>query len=148
MTRRYFTVSELNALIPDLERLVAHLRSLMGEMQQKEQWLGQAKRWKKQQGEAVESDTFLQEEAELDFLRIQVKMAIDRVAEMGGELKNVELGLVDFPGLIGGQEVLLCWKSGEERVAYYHGLYDGFVGRRPIPDTELGDLDTPPAAEA
>lgn len=143
MTRRYFTVSEVNALIPELQRLVLHLRTLMGDMQQKEQALVQTKRARKQRGEAVDSDAFLQEEAELDFLRIQVKWMIDRVAELGGELKNVESGLVDFPGRIQAQDVLLCWKLGETKVSYYHGLYDGFVGRRPIPDTEAAEPESP-----
>ncbi|MEC0270711.1 DUF2203 domain-containing protein [Paenibacillus anseongense] len=46
----------------------------------------------------------------------------------------METGLVDFPSTIGGQEVLLCWKQGEDKIRYYHGKEDGFAGRRPITD--------------
>jgi hypothetical protein len=42
------------------------------------------------------------------------------------------MGLVDFPAMIDGEEVLLCWRSDEPEVLYYHGLEDGFAGRKKI----------------
>jgi hypothetical protein len=51
--------------------------------------------------------------------------------EMKGiELKDIDIGLVDFPTLIQGHEVLLCWRQGEERINYYHSRQDGFSGRK------------------
>lgn len=47
---------------------------------------------------------------------------------------NFQLGLVDFPSLINGKEVMLCWRSDEESIKFYHGIDDGYVGRKPIPD--------------
>ncbi|MEJ2307316.1 MAG: DUF2203 family protein, partial [candidate division WOR-3 bacterium] len=44
-----------------------------------------------------------------------------------------DIGLVDFPGLIEGREVYLCWKSDEEDIQFYHGVEEGFAGRKPIP---------------
>jgi len=52
---------------------------------------------------------------------------------------NFELGLVDFPSVIEGQDVLLCWKSDEPSLIHYHGLTDGFRGRKPIPPSLLGE---------
>lgn len=46
---------------------------------------------------------------------------------------NFNIGLVDFPGLIDGEEVYLCWKSDEDDIKYYHRLEEGFSGRKPIP---------------
>ena len=46
---------------------------------------------------------------------------------------NFNIGLVDFPGLIDGEEVYLCWKSDEDDIQYYHRLEEGFSGRKPIP---------------
>jgi hypothetical protein len=59
--------------------------------------------------------------------------------EIGCSYKDwsFELGLVDFPSIIDGKEVLLCWRSDEESVKYYHGLLEGFAGRKPIPDDYL-----------
>lgn len=50
---------------------------------------------------------------------------------------NFETGLVDFPALIGGQEVLLCWRSDEPDVRWYHGVEDGYAGRKAIPEDLL-----------
>lgn len=47
---------------------------------------------------------------------------------------NFQLGLVDFPSLINGKEVMLCWRSDEESIKFYHGIDEGYVGRKPIPD--------------
>jgi len=52
----------------------------------------------------------------------------------GAQLKDVDMGLVDFPALMNGEEVLLCWKLDEESVSHWHGLNDGFYGRKPIAD--------------
>jgi hypothetical protein len=53
---------------------------------------------------------------------------------VGVQVKDPSIGLLDFPGEIAGRRVLLCWKRGEERVAWWHDLDAGFAGRRPIPD--------------
>ena len=50
---------------------------------------------------------------------------------------NFTLGLVDFPAIIAGKEVLLCWRSDEPEVRFYHTQEDGYTGRRPIPEELL-----------
>lgn len=50
---------------------------------------------------------------------------------------NFELGLVDFPSRIEGEIVLLCWRSDEPELRFYHGLHDGYAGRKPIPESLL-----------
>ena len=64
--------------------------------------------------------------------RIKVLMA--QLEEMGCFYKdwNFEIGLVDFPAIIHGQEALLCWRSDEPEVAWFHGYEEGFAGRRPV----------------
>ena len=47
-------------------------------------------------------------------------------------VKDLDRGLVDFPALRDGEEVLLCWQVGEGEVAYWHGLEEGFAGRKPL----------------
>ena len=58
--------------------------------------------------------------------------AIERVQETGCVLKDLEMGLIDFPALYHGQEVCLCWKLGEPAIEYWHGTDEGFAGRKPI----------------
>ncbi len=74
-------------------------------------------------------------------LRAAVEEANQLLAEihsLGCLVKDVDLGLVDFPARLNGEPVLLCWRLGEPRVAYYHGEHEGFRGRKPIPPARGG----------
>ena len=51
---------------------------------------------------------------------------------MGVLVKDLDTGLVDFPGQRAGQDILLCWQLGEDEVAFWHGLEDGYAGRQPL----------------
>ena len=57
---------------------------------------------------------------------------IERIHALGGEVKDLELGLVDFPSTRDGEEILLCWKLGEKSIGYWHAVDGGFASRRPI----------------
>lgn len=50
---------------------------------------------------------------------------------------NFQIGLVDFPAIIDNEEVLLCWRSDEDDIRFYHGIEEGFAGRKPIPEEYL-----------
>jgi len=137
---RHFTPADVNRLIPDLERIIRYLRTLDGEIQEKDWRLKQAKVEAHRRDDRVDAQTFLKEEAELDFLRILAQGQADRVRQLGGEIKGGYL--VDFPAAIDGAEVLLCWKPGERSVRWYHGLYEGMMGRKPIPADLLAEEPT------
>jgi hypothetical protein len=62
-----------------------------------------------------------------------VVACVRAIQELGVQVKDVETGLVDFPALRGDEQVLLCWRVGEPEVAFWHGLEDGFAGRKPLP---------------
>lgn len=66
--------------------------------------------------------------------------AVKSIEETGCLLKDVERGLVDFPAVLNGAEVYLCWQRGEERIEFWHRIEDGFAGRRPIGE-EFGESD-------
>ncbi len=73
----------------------------------------------------------------------KLKQAIDKIQATGCVVKDLDEGLVDFPSLLNGQEVYLCWKLGEERIAYWHGMEEGFAGRKPLDDSTHED-EIPP----
>jgi hypothetical protein len=56
----------------------------------------------------------------------------EEVEQIGCELKDFRVGLIDFPALLDGREVCLCWQLGEDDITYWHETTDGFAGRRPI----------------
>ena len=58
--------------------------------------------------------------------------AVEEIQRNGCLVKDIDEGLVDFPSMREGREVYLCWKLGEERIAWWHGIEEGFAGRKPI----------------
>jgi len=73
---------------------------------------------------------------EMEKLEMETVELTRELEELGCFYKdwNFEFGLVDFPAIIEGQEVLLCWKNDEDDILFYHGLDEGYAGRKPIPE--------------
>lgn len=65
----------------------------------------------------------------------EIATGAGRLEELGVQLKDLETGLVDFPAVHPetGETVLLCWRVGEDAIAHWHGLDEGFAGRKPLP---------------
>ena len=80
---------------------------------------------------------------EYQVLEEEIESLMEELEGLGCFYKdwNFEIGLVDFPALIEGQEVLLCWKSDEPEILWYHTMEEGFAGRRPIPEYWLINED-------
>lgn len=62
----------------------------------------------------------------------QMQAGVARIDELGVTLREIETGLVDFPALVAGRQVWLCWRLGEGNVEWWHELSDGIGGRRPL----------------
>ncbi|HZS71596.1 MAG TPA: DUF2203 domain-containing protein [Candidatus Acidoferrum sp.] len=76
--------------------------------------------------------------AEHSQLAEAMKAALNRILQTGCLVKDLEVGLLDFPALIGNEEVYLCWKLGEDRIRFYHRQDEGFAGRKPLDPRDLG----------
>lgn len=61
-----------------------------------------------------------------------LQSSFESLAALGVQVKDLEMGLVDFPTVYRGRDVLLCWKMGEPDIAWWHGAEEGFFGRKPI----------------
>ena len=79
--------------------------------------------------------------AEHSQLAQTMKAALNRILETGCLIKDLDVGLLDFPSLIGNETVYLCWKLGEDRIRFYHKQDEGFAGRKPIDPRDLGSGD-------
>jgi hypothetical protein len=66
----------------------------------------------------------------------QMAAAVARIDALGITLRDIERGLIDFPALVGGRQVWLCWQLGEGRVGFWHELEGGFGARRPLAELE------------
>lgn len=71
-----------------------------------------------------------------------LKTALNRILETGCLIKDLEIGLLDFPAVIDNEDVYLCWKLGEDRIRFYHRQDEGFAGRKPLDPRDLGPGDT------
>lgn len=80
--------------------------------------------------------------AEREKVVASLQQTVAKITETGCVVKDLDEGLVDFPSLLKGQEVYLCWKLGEKRIGYWHGLDEGFAGRKPLDDSSS---DEPPS---
>ena len=73
----------------------------------------------------------------------RLREAVERIQALGCVVKDLETGLIDFPAIYRGQDVLLCWKLGEPEIQFWHGVDEGFAGRKPI-DRDFRELHGAP----
>lgn len=132
MPERNFTPEEANALLPELrplvEEMVLHRRKLAGAEARHAALL---ERISGNGGDLAPSDLAeLTQEVELHATALA--RCVREISARGVQVKDLERGLVDFPAVREGEEVLLCWELGEDEVAHWHGVDDGFAGRQPL----------------
>ena len=71
----------------------------------------------------------------------RLEKEIQKLEDLGCVLKDMTTGLIDFPAVRLGTRVWLCWKAGEESVMFWHGLHEGFAGRKPANPKEFYEDD-------
>jgi len=69
---------------------------------------------------------------QLEELANELKEAMVIVERRGAVMKDLDLGLLDFPAIRDGEPVYLCWRLGEEEISFFHGVDEGFGGRKPL----------------
>ena len=144
MADKYFNRSEAQELLPVITRELEQVRRGKQTIDQLEQELAQAAARIMMLGGSIPNhEELTKKRAEGLRLAAQLKQAIERIQAIGCVVKDLDEGLVDFPTLRDGQEVYLCWKLGEEHIAYWHGLEEGFAGRKPL-DQSTQEDESPP----
>jgi hypothetical protein len=130
---RYFTVDEANEALAEVrpltEDLVAHRRALV-DLQERQSAL--ATRIAGNGGD-VEPRELHDVQQRLDEEVAGIARCVARIHEVGALVKDLDAGLVDFPARREGEDVLLCWRLGEDEIAFWHTLDEGFSGRKPLP---------------
>ena len=137
MNVRLFTPEEVDALIPQ----IAELMSQAMERHRSAQDFAESLRAERERIRAAGNDPTERREwkaraERLDGLAIEVRAVLAEIEALGGVVKDVEMGLVDFAGLApgaGDEPVNLCWKYGETAVRFWHGFDEGFAQRKPLP---------------
>jgi hypothetical protein len=142
---RFFTLDEANALVPTLQiefGRIARARAAIGPVIVA---LGGADASMAilSQGAEVAPPGQEAEAARLRALAQEITEAVERVNDLGCLVKDVETGLVDFYAMQDGDPVFLCWQFGEPAISTWHGLEEGFAGRKPIEGAEVPSPDWP-----
>jgi hypothetical protein len=130
---RYFTLEQAQRLLPIVDadlrqavRLREDLESAAGDLEGYSQRLAMAG------GALVDQKKLLGLRGRRDALASRLKETIESIQSHGCQIKDLEMGLLDFPTMFRGEEVLLCWKLGEPEIAFWHGTEEGFRGRKKI----------------
>jgi hypothetical protein len=120
---KYFTPAEARSTLPLVKKIVKDILDTTREMRLI----------------AEDLDGEVQENPQLKKMAEEVNGFMNELEEIGCFFKdwNFTIGLVDFPSMINGKEVMLCWKSDEDDIRYYHDIDEGFSGRKPIPEEYL-----------
>ena len=133
MTDRYFTPDDVEALIPKLTELVERLRTAHAEVQTvRERLEGERQRLTLAGGGVLDRAGWRVDSQRLESATKEAQAILDEIHAMGGVVKDIGLGLVDFPHLRAGRVVNLCWKLGESHVRWWHGLDEGYGTRKPL----------------
>lgn len=123
--KKYFTPSEANRALTLVRKIVADIVRDYRQLRE----LHDTCRALDARGHSPEAEEARQRYARITDHLSELKEELERV---GCELKDYRIGLVDFPGQLDGREICLCWKLGEEKVAYWHEVEAGFAGRKPL----------------
>lgn len=132
MSRR-FTHAEAQSLIPQVDRLLRDALMLKSEYEECETALRAfSERIMLMGGLVVDRKLALELRNRRETAAGRLRAIVEEIQETGCLIKDLDIGLVDFPTLFHGNEVYLCWKLGETAIEFWHGVEEGFRGRKPI----------------
>ena len=121
---RHFSREEANALLPQLTALLSQLQEAKDELTDTEAHEALS--------EAAPTNGGGEQGRQVGVAFLEVRRILETVERAGIVLRDIDQGLVDFPALMGGREVYLCWELGEDEVGYWHDLEGGYGGREPL----------------
>jgi hypothetical protein len=133
-----FTLDQAHALLPVLQSLLKRAMDDKKLIQQIEKEFQDVRhRILLSGGLSVDAPALTQRRAERDRAVQDAKDALAEIHAVGVQVKDLDMGLLDFPCTVGDEIVLLCWKYGEDKIRYWHGQEEGFTGRKPIDERIL-----------
>ena len=133
MSERTFTLDEAHELLPVLESLLRQAIEGKKQIEEIDKELKEvAHRVFLTGGMLLPLVRLARRKAEREKTAQQVKDAVSEINATGVQVKDLDSGLLDLPCAVDGHTILLCWKLGEKKITHWHGLEEGFAGRKPI----------------
>ncbi len=121
---RHFTREEANALLPQLTAMLSQLQDSKDELTDAEAHEALS--------EAAPANGGGEEGRQVGVAFLEVRRLLETIEQSGIVLRDIDRGLVDFPTVMDGREVYLCWELGEDDVGYWHDMDAGYGGREPL----------------
>ncbi|MFN8637672.1 MAG: DUF2203 domain-containing protein [Chloroflexota bacterium] len=127
-----FTLAEATALLPTIQPILERIIMLRARLERTERdivslhWKARTNGHADHQGSFGEGNT-----ARTDLLA-EINAELVKIHDLGVELKDPSIGLIDFPSPRDGRVVYLCWRLGEPAIEYWHETTTGFAGRQPL----------------
>jgi hypothetical protein len=132
---RYYDIDDANAALPDLDGILGTLAAQRAELVRlRDEVLASRPDGTSTGGgeTAVAAEDLRLARLRMQGLVDQMAAGVARIEAMSVTLRDISDGLVDFPALVSGRQVWLCWKRGEPEVGFWHSIDTGFSGRQPI----------------
>ena len=141
---RFYSLDDANSLLPDLAVVVGRLRD------ERDELVGLRDAYRDRESQVI-SDVIAEapeaedDDPELRRLRLRMRGIVDQMQadvawldERSIVLRDISTGLLDFPALVSGRQVWLCWRLGEAGIEFWHAHDEGFAGRRPLANLPNG----------
>jgi len=128
---RFYDIDAANAAVPELDGIMTVLIEQRAELIRLRDEVV-ARGGSSEGAPAAVGDDLRLTRLRMQGLIDQMAAGVARIDAMGITLRDIESGLVDFPALVSGRQVWLCWRLGEDSVDWWHDLEAGFSGRRPL----------------
>ncbi len=136
MAEKYFKRWEAEDLLPQLQSWLEDARERKQATDRLDAELSQASARILMLGGSIPPYAELaRKRAEREQTAAKTLEAVNKIQEMGCLVKDLEMGLIDFPSLLKGEEVYLCWKLGEPHIGWWHGIHEGYAGRKPLDES-------------
>src|SRR3954467_899853 len=136
MSQRTFSLPEAQLLLPVLRSLLKQAidaKKLIETIDTEFQELAQ--RIFLSGGLLVEIGRRAARRGERDKTVQRIKDVVAEIDATGVQVKDLDMGLLDFPCVVDGHTILLCWKMGEEKITHWHGVDEGYAGRKPVDES-------------
>ena len=127
---KYFSLDQATKMLPEVERVLLSLRDLQTRALHTKERVDLL--WQRlEAGERV-LDEITSLQSRLDADVAEMRLLVERLETLGVILRDVGMGLIDFPAIVAETEFYLCWRLGEDSIQFWHSVDEGFGGRKPL----------------
>lgn len=144
MAERFFDLEQAEKFLPVLEQLLHSAMENKKAMEAADEVMTQVRnRIMIMGGITLDHQSLSQLQSQKEDSQVRLNKALQEITENGCLVKDLDMGLVDFPCLVGNRQIYLCWKLGEPKIGFWHNVDEGYPGRKPLDQEFLKGVQPP-----